>query len=68
MSETLPQGAVEHDTLQVTPCFAGSPETVAEKDTFAPGCTVAVLGITETVIPRIVTLAEAVTAESWKMP
>jgi len=64
VGETLPQGAREHATLQLTPCFAGSPETVAKNGAFAPTATVAVPGITETVIPRTVTFAVPFTAES----
>lgn len=64
MGETLPHGATEHATLQLTPCFEASPETVAENGALAPTATVAVPGITETVIPRTVMSDVPVTAES----
>lgn len=64
VGETLPQGATEQDTLQVTPPLLGSPETAAENCAAAFNCTVAVAGETETVIPETVILTEAVTAES----
>jgi hypothetical protein len=60
VGETAPQGAREHDTIQVTPLFAGSFVTVAVNCAVAPACTAAVLGVTETVIPAgTVTVADA---------
>ena len=49
VGETVPQGVGEQDTVQVTPLFAGSLVTVAVNCAVAPACTVAVLGVTETV-------------------
>jgi hypothetical protein len=51
VGKTVPQGAGEHDTVHVTPLFAGSLVTVAVNFAVAPACTVAVLGVTETTIP-----------------
>ena len=55
----MPQGAPEHDTIHVTPSFAGSLVIVAVNFAVAPASTVAVLGVTETAIPGITTVAKA---------
>jgi hypothetical protein len=56
----VPHGVGEQDTVQVTPLFVGSFVTVAVNCAVAPACTVAVLGVTETVIPvGTVTVADA---------
>ena len=55
----MPHGVGEHDTVHVTPLFAGSLVTVAVNLAVAPACTVAVLGATETAIPGITTVAKA---------
>ena len=54
----MPHGVGEHDTVHVTPLFAGSLVTVAVNLAVAPACTVAVLGATETAIPGITTVAK----------
>jgi hypothetical protein len=64
VGETLPQGATEQDTLQVTPPLLGSPETAAENCAAASNCTMAMAGVTETVIPGTVIVTEVVAAES----
>ena len=46
----MPHGAGEHDTVHVTPLFAGSLVTVAVNLAVALACTAAVLGETETAI------------------
>jgi hypothetical protein len=58
VGETVPHGAGEHDTVQVTPLFVGSLVTVAVNGAVAPTSTVAEVGATETVVPGTVTLAE----------
>jgi hypothetical protein len=63
VGESMPQGAAEHDTAQVTPWFAGSLLTVAVNCAVVPAVTVAGVGATETVIPRTVTLVEFIAAE-----
>ena len=55
----MPQGVAEHDTVQVTPLFAGSLVTVAVNFAVAPACIVAVLGATETTIAGITIVAKA---------
>jgi hypothetical protein len=56
----VPHGAGEHDTVHVTPLFAGSLVTVAVNFAVALACTVAVLGETETAIAAgTVMVAEA---------
>ena len=55
----MPQGVAEHDTVQVTPLFAGSLVTVAVNFAVAPACTVAMLGVTETAIAGITMVAKA---------
>ena len=45
----MPHGIGEQDTVQVTPLFAESLVTVAVNCAVVPACTVAVLGVTETV-------------------
>jgi hypothetical protein len=61
--ETVPHGAAEHDTVQVTPLFAESLVTVAVNCAVVPAGTVAGFGATETVIVGTetvtVTVAEA---------
>jgi hypothetical protein len=47
--ETAPHSAAVHTTVQVTPLFAESLVTVAVNCAVPPACTVAVLGVTETV-------------------
>jgi hypothetical protein len=59
-AESVPQDDEEQVTVQVTPLFAKSFVTVAVSGTAAPGCTVAVPGTTETLIPGMVTFADAV--------
>jgi hypothetical protein len=59
VGDTLPHGAVEQLTVQLTPLLAGSPVTVAVKLKVAPARTVAVPGAMETVIPGTVTVAAA---------
>jgi hypothetical protein len=63
MGETVPQAAAEHDTVQVTPLFAGSLATVAVNFAVAPACTVAVLGETETAIPTATLMVAEADAE-----
>jgi len=48
VGETVPHGAAEHDTIQVTPLFVESLATVAVNWAVAPAWTVAVGGVTET--------------------
>ena len=50
VGETVPHGVGEHDTVHVTPWFAGSLVTVAVNLAVALACTAAVLGETETAI------------------
>ena len=57
--ETVPHGAEEQDTDQVTPLFGPSFVTVAVNCVLAPACTVAVVGETVTVISGIVMGVEA---------
>ena len=57
VGETVPHGVGEHDTVQVTPLFAGSLLTVAVNCAVAAACTVAELGVTETVVPGTVMIA-----------
>jgi len=59
VGETVPHCAVEHDTVQVTPLFAGSFVTVAVKCAMPPGCTVPVSAETETAIAGTVTVMVA---------
>jgi hypothetical protein len=58
VGKTVPHGAAEHATVQVTPLFAGSLVTVAVNCAVAPACTVAELGATEIVVPGTVMIAE----------
>src|SRR5260370_14999588 len=68
VGDTLPHGipgspdtAGVHETFQVTPAFAASLLTVAVNCAVAPGCTVAVAGATDTVMPAgTVIITEAV--------
>ena len=55
--ETLPHDVEAHDTVQFTPLFAGSLVTVAMNCAVACGCTVAVLGETDTVTAGTVIVA-----------
>ncbi len=66
VGETVPHGAAEHATVQVTPLLAGSLVTVAVNCFVAPASTVAVDGVTETerAVEGIVMVAEAVFDES----
>src|ERR1700752_2220536 len=48
--ETEPHGVPEHDTVQATPLLAPSLVTVAGNCAVEPACTVAVLGVTDTVM------------------
>jgi len=62
LGETVPHGAGEHDTVHVTPLFAGSLVTVAVNCDVAAARTVAMLGATETAIAagtRMVAEADA---------
>jgi len=54
VGETEPQEVAEQETVQVTPLFEGSFVTVAVNCAVAPASTLAVPGLTETVIPGIV--------------
>lgn len=56
---TLPHGAVEQDTVHVTPLLLGSPATVAINCTVAVSRTVAVVGATDTPTDGIVMVADA---------
>jgi hypothetical protein len=49
VGEAEPHGAAEHDTVQVTPLFVGSPATVAVMCAVPPACTLLVSCATETV-------------------
>ena len=49
-----PQEAAEQVTVQLTPLFDGSLETVAVNCVIAPASTVALPGATETTIPGMV--------------
>jgi len=62
VGETVPHGAGEHATVQVTPLLAGSLVTVAVNCAVAPASTVGDSGATETVVPGTVMLAEFDTA------
>ena len=57
--ETVPHGADEQETVQVTPLLAESPTTEAASETLAPAMTVAVGGATETATEGMVMVAEA---------
>ena len=59
MGKTVPHIVAEHDTVQMTPLFAKSLVTVAVNFAVAPASTVAVLGVTETAIPGITTVAKS---------
>jgi hypothetical protein len=60
VGKTVPQDAAEHDTVQVTPLFAGSLVTVAVKFAVPLVCTLAVLGEIETAMAAgTVMVAEA---------
>jgi hypothetical protein len=56
--ETVPHGAVEQETVHLTPAFAGSLVTVAVKFPVLLGWTVAEFGDTDTVTAGIVTVAD----------
>jgi hypothetical protein len=58
LGKTVPHGAAEHDTVQVTPLFVGSLVTVAVSWAVPPASTMSVLWVTETVVSAIVTVAE----------
>jgi hypothetical protein len=60
VGETLPQGAVEHETVHVTPLLLGSLPTVAVNSCVVPASTVAVWGSVSTVIAGTVIVAEAI--------
>ncbi len=55
----MPHGGVAQDTVQATPLFAASLATVATNCVVAPACTVAVPGVTKTVIAGTVTVTTA---------
>ena len=59
VGETVPHGAVEQETLQLTPANAGSLFTVAENCSIAPTCSTPVVGATETLMAETVIVAEA---------
>jgi hypothetical protein len=77
LGETAPHGVGEHDTVQVTPLFAGSLVTVAVTCVVAPACTVVVPAETETLIagggvelvppphPKLLTTRTRTTSNSW---
>jgi len=54
VGETVPHGVAGQVTVQVTPLFAESLETVAVICAVAPACTEVGLAMTETVIGRTV--------------
>jgi hypothetical protein len=58
--ETVPHGAVGHETLQLTPMLVGSFVTVAENCAVVPIVTVAEEGATTITRPEIVMFAEPV--------
>jgi hypothetical protein len=60
VGETVPHGPGEHDTVQVTPIFDGSPVTIAVICAVVPIGTVASLAVTETIsiAPAMATAAE----------
>jgi len=58
VGETMPHGATEHDTVQLTPEFAGSLVTVAVKFVVLLGWTVAEFGETDTATAGTVTVAD----------
>ena len=64
VGETVPHGAGEHDTVQVTPLLAGSLVTVAVNGAVVPAITVADWGATETAVARTVMVAMFVFDES----
>jgi hypothetical protein len=59
VGEIEPHAVAEHDTLQMTPLLVGSLVTVAVNCCVAPAWRLAWLGVTETVTPGMLTVAEA---------
>jgi hypothetical protein len=58
VGKAVPHGAGEHEIDHVTPWFVGSLTTVAVNGAFPPACIVSDPGLTVTVVPGTVTLAE----------
>ena len=59
-----PHGLWTHETVQVTPWFAGSFATIAVNGAVAPAWTVASVGESDTVTARTVICADAATVLS----
>jgi hypothetical protein len=64
VGKTEPHGVGEHDTVQLTPLFAGSLLTVAVNCAVAAACTDAEFGVTTTETPGIVMVTEPDTVGS----